>query len=679
VERRDHEAADGGRERVLDVLRAVWERGRGDVLRRVTTVEDAVAALLERRLDEAAREAAQRDAHKLAGSLGTFGLERGSELARELEEAFAGGPAFAEVPHLATLARELREEVERTAPAARRDGGASAGGAVDGQPDADATIEGDGGASVRRAGLLVVSSDDYAAERWIGEAAIRGLAADRCAGPEALRSALAAGVPEVALVDLGAGGSAVALLAELGEVPAIVLAEDDGLPARLEALRGGAAGLLRRGLPPARVLDAVERLLRASDDPVRAVVAAGGGPSEHALAEALRAGGIDVREAGGGGAALWAALHEGAVDLLVLGAGGGGSPAEVCRALRADPRWTSMPIAVLEPDPAPERLGGLRAAGADDCLRIPLEPGAVERLRALVRAARDRAALGDRDPVTGLPGAARATRELARLFALAGRLDLPVSLALVELDGAASGAPREQLLIRLGDLLERRLRPHDVIGRTAGGGFVVGVAGLDAPAARRRLEEVQRAFAGSHAEGPGPLGFSAGVAARGEAGRDVGQVLRSAEQALARAVGEGGGRVLAAGTGEAERDSVDVVVVEDDGPLADLLLHSLETAGHQARWLADGAQAVASLCGEQPKLAARVVLLDIDLPAVSGLTVLRRLARDGVLAGTRVIVLTARAGEHEVVEALELGAFDHVAKPFSLPVLMRRLQRAIET
>jgi DNA-binding response OmpR family regulator len=72
-----------------------------------------------------------------------------------------------------------------------------------------------------------------------------------------------------------------------------------------------------------------------------------------------------------------------------------------------------------------------------------------------------------------------------------------------------------------------------------------------------------------------------------------------------------------------------------------------------------------------------LIVLDVDLPGLDGLSVLRRLAQDGVLNRTRVIVLTARAGEREVLEALELGAYDHVAKPFSVPVLMQRVRRAM--
>ena len=66
------------------------------------------------------------------------------------------------------------------------------------------------------------------------------------------------------------------------------------------------------------------------------------------------------------------------------------------------------------------------------------------------------------------------------------------------------------------------------------------------------------------------------------------------------------------------------------------------------------------------------------LPGLDGLSILRRLSGDGVLESTRVIMLTARAGEDETVRALELGAFDFVAKPFSVPVLVERLRRALE-
>ena len=64
---------------------------------------------------------------------------------------------------------------------------------------------------------------------------------------------------------------------------------------------------------------------------------------------------------------------------------------------------------------------------------------------------------------------------------------------------------------------------------------------------------------------------------------------------------------------------------------------------------------VNSLAGSHPRLKARVLLLDIDLPGLNGLGVLRRLAHDGVLQHTRVIMLTVRSAESEILEALELA------------------------
>jgi len=70
-------------------------------------------------------------------------------------------------------------------------------------------------------------------------------------------------------------------------------------------------------------------------------------------------------------------------------------------------------------------------------------------------------------------------------------------------------------------------------------------------------------------------------------------------------------------------------------------------------------------------------VLEVDLPGRDGFTLLRAFGRDDVLARSRVIVLTGRANEPEVLRAFDLGASDHVAKPFSVQVLLQRVRRAI--
>ena len=119
----------------------------------------------------------------------------------------------------------------------------------------------------------------------------------------------------------------------------------------------------------------------------------------------------------------------------------------------------------------------------------------------------------------------------------------------------------------------------------------------------------------------------------------------------------------------------DVLLVEDDQVLVGLLTRALQAQGYRVASVTDGPSAVAAL-DVPAEQRARLVLLDVDLPALDGFGVLRALAARDLLPGLPVLVLTARASEPEVLSVLSLGAVDHVAKPFSLPVLLARVARA---
>jgi diguanylate cyclase (GGDEF)-like protein len=266
----------------------------------------------------------------------------------------------------------------------------------------------------------------------------------------------------------------------------------------------------------------------------------------------------------------------------------------------------------------------------------------------------------------------------------------PFSLALLDLDhfkrvndrhGHGTG---DEVLRRVARLLERGFRAEDVVARWGGEEFVVGMYGMDKDDAVQRLEAVLEQLRAEPFEmaGAEPLrvSFSAGIAQFPVDGADLPALYRVADATLYQAKEAGRSRVLPAGWTPERPDpaaQVDVVVVEDDPALARLLLHALETRGYTSRWIADGREAAEALTGSRPTLRARLVLLDVDLPGMDGHAVLRMLSRDRVLERTRVIVLTVRAHEAEVVQALEEGAFDHVSKPFSVPILLHRIRRAI--
>jgi len=124
-----------------------------------------------------------------------------------------------------------------------------------------------------------------------------------------------------------------------------------------------------------------------------------------------------------------------------------------------------------------------------------------------------------------------------------------------------------------------------------------------------------------------------------------------------------------------------ILIVEDDPDIAELMARYLEKAGHRALRAASGVDGLARARAARPDL----VVLDLMLPGMDGLSVCEALRGDPALAAVPVIMVTARGEESDKVAGLELGADDYVTKPFSpkelvarVGALLRRVQRAGE-
>jgi two-component system, OmpR family, response regulator len=103
-----------------------------------------------------------------------------------------------------------------------------------------------------------------------------------------------------------------------------------------------------------------------------------------------------------------------------------------------------------------------------------------------------------------------------------------------------------------------------------------------------------------------------------------------------------------------------LLLVEDDLPLAESLLALLTSAGYAVDCVHDGASAEALVAAEQFDL----VILDLNLPQMDGLAVLRAMRNRSNLAA--VMILTARGAAEDRVRGLDLGADDYMAKPFDV-------------
>jgi two-component system OmpR family response regulator len=111
-----------------------------------------------------------------------------------------------------------------------------------------------------------------------------------------------------------------------------------------------------------------------------------------------------------------------------------------------------------------------------------------------------------------------------------------------------------------------------------------------------------------------------------------------------------------------------IAVIEDNEALAHGIAFRLRDRGHSVDLLYDGAEADAFLAQE----GADLVVLDLNLPGMDGLSVLRALRRRG--DGTPVILLTARSETAERVAGLDAGADDYLTKPFEMDELEARLR-----
>ena len=113
-----------------------------------------------------------------------------------------------------------------------------------------------------------------------------------------------------------------------------------------------------------------------------------------------------------------------------------------------------------------------------------------------------------------------------------------------------------------------------------------------------------------------------------------------------------------------------VLIAEDEPSIVTSLEFLMRRAGFETRTAADGEEALQLL----PVFRPHLVLLDIMLPRRSGLEVCRLIRADASLAGTRVLMLTAKGGHRDHERGLEAGADDYVTKPFSTQDLVARAQ-----
>jgi two-component system alkaline phosphatase synthesis response regulator PhoP len=114
-----------------------------------------------------------------------------------------------------------------------------------------------------------------------------------------------------------------------------------------------------------------------------------------------------------------------------------------------------------------------------------------------------------------------------------------------------------------------------------------------------------------------------------------------------------------------------VLVIEDEELVGTMVRMNLESEGYEVAWKQNGTDGLQ----EATSRTYDLVLLDISMPGMDGLEVLRRLRKEAV--GTPVLMLTARSDVDSKVKALDTGADDYLTKPFDVAELLARVKAQV--
>lgn len=513
-----------------------WQRFQARFSSRVTVLEQAAASLLQGKLDSELWQKAEQAAHKLAGSLGMFGLAEGSRLAQQIEQMLQAQTTLdrEQVLSLWELVAVLRQELEQS----RELEQIGVGPAI---PQVD-----------QRPLLLVVDDDPVLTEQLSAEAGAWGVRVQVATDLAKARQVIYCDRPQAVLLTLCLADSVeegLTLLAELNtytpSIPVLVLTDQDHLINRVKVARLGGRGFFSKPVVITRLLEAVTQLLQRGSDQPKVMVVDDDPAVLLLLRNLVQPWGIQLTTLDNP-QKFWEVLEASAPDLLILDVEMPYlSGIELCQVVRNDPQWSQLPILFLSAHTDRHTLKRVFAAGADDYVSKPIAgPELVARIFNRLERSRLLEHLAEIDPLTRLANRYKLTADLQDFLRTCNQKGQTLCLAVLSLDNLQqindqySHDIGDRVLGWLGAILKQAFRGEDVVGRWAGAEFGVGMVGMNRAEGTERLAEVLQTL--REQEFPGPKGsvqvtFSVGVAQYPQDGQELPALYQAAKSALVKA------------------------------------------------------------------------------------------------------------------------------------------------
>ncbi|MGF1491294.1 MAG: response regulator [Microcoleaceae cyanobacterium] len=535
-----------------------WERFKGLILGRITKLEQACVALQADTFTEEIRKDAEIQAHKLAGSLGMFGMKNSYQLAQEIEQVLTDiGRSDPQQPLVAKRSNRLRMLVEQL----NRELQQPPDFVSTSSPGDTTSTVLDPAAQQKMIWVTVVDHDPEVAQQLQAEAFNWNIHIEGITTLNQARQTISERAPELVLIDpVFPGGieEGLQLLNELHtqfpKMPVLVCTDRDEVGDRAAIAQAGGTAFLPKSVSPNQLFEAVMDVLRPQSYRKSKVLAVDDDPAVlQVLNQLLSSLDLEVtvledtRQ-------FWEVLESTGPDLLILDVEMPHfSGIDLCRIVRQDRTWNALPILFLSARRDAETIQQLYQAGADDYISKPFAEGELvtrifnrlERIQLLRN-------LAETDQLTGVANRRRAVQDLHRYLRLSQRHHQPFSLVLLDLDQFEQINERygygvgDNILRQFGQSLQQQFRTEDVVARWGDQIFMLGLYAVSKESAVRRINQLLVQLRSEVFPISGQVQLlvtiSAGVATYPEDGVDFPTLSAASDAALYQARMAGGDR-----------------------------------------------------------------------------------------------------------------------------------------
>ena len=536
-------------------IATLWDKFKDKIHQRLVVLETAKTAYLEGEITPELQQQVISEAHKLAGSLGTFGFPLGTQLARKIEDLFLENLSLSDLhqQEFMKLLEHLQELLQSPPPSASEIRETKI-------PEIALNNFSFYGSNPQ---LLIVEDDQELAQGLALEASSWGMQVEVIHCISQARLAIAAHPPDLVLLDIvfpEAEETGLQLLQELSNaippIPAIILTLRDSFPSRLEVARLGGCGFLAKPVTPNQVMQSVVQVVQQNYLGHFKVMIVDDDPTIfETLVMYLKSSELqlvyleDPRN-------FWETLESSAPDLLILDIK---MPyingIELCRVIRNDPHWSSLPVLFISNQADRATVQQVFGVGADDFISKPLsEDTVVTRVLNRLQRLNMMRSLSEVDLLTGMANRRKFTGDWERSLRLVMRNAESLCLAILDLDNFKVVNDRyghemgDRVLQEVGRLLLRSFRQEDLVARWGGEEFIVSWYGITKEEASQRLEKVLadiRAleFTAKNGQTFG-ITFSAGIVQYPEDGDKFPPLYHRADHLLYQAKQMGRDRIL---------------------------------------------------------------------------------------------------------------------------------------